>query len=364
MDFLISISDMDSSVGLEIGPWDLLPANSPPPLDPGADDEMDEADDVEYTLLDQFKVATPTDTQSLDYWTQYKKQSGGNNASPQTAEKDNIAIVQELPPSLESKRLFSDILTSEIPQLNSNNSTLPWDAFVQSHLQCGHVPDKFKKAFKQPTHTQASSGAVQSTNTKSPEDFLLTSSLSDSSLLDLSQHLSSDMLDKSQLSSPSSFFDMTLTNTPIKQELPSVPLQKNFIKDEPPFSPLPSSHSHSLSVDSSSSSTGPETVRTEEERKRRNRVYAKRSRDLKNLKYKEALDLNKDLQSRLKALQEDNKQLKLRNQRLEFEAKESKRKFEIIEQEIGLVKLQAMLNRDFSQSILQKPIHVKTEDMP
>lgn len=71
------------------------------------------------------------------------------------------------------------------------------------------------------------------------------------------------------------------------------------------------------------------SVKREEERKRRNRIYAKRSRDLKNVKFKQTIDLNEELEKKLRKLEEENQKLKLQNQELAFRVKESQFKLEL-----------------------------------
>lgn len=63
-------------------------------------------------------------------------------------------------------------------------------------------------------------------------------------------------------------------------------------------------------------------AKTEEDRKRRNRIYAKRSRDLKTIKFKQAIAHNKILEEQLRQLQEENNKLKFENQQLSFRIKE------------------------------------------
>lgn len=299
---------------------DVLPANSPPPL---AADEVDDVDEVDDAMLDDFKVATPNDSQAF-YWnaSPYTKQSGDH--APKQAEKDHIAIVQELPPNLEGKRPFaSESLTSDLALANSNTPLLPWDVFVQSHLQYEKHNTSYNSLKPAQIHVN--------TATIHPKDDFL-SSVADQSLLDL--NLQPDLLH-----SADSYFDFNMCNSlkespSIKQEdtephtfsppPASTPLEPSLGESTAPSSFSTSARSSSSS--SASSLNSEETERSEEERKRRNRVYAKRSRDLKNLKYREAVDLNKDLQLRIKALQEANQKLKLRNQSLEYEVKQYRHK--------------------------------------
>lgn len=369
MDFLVSMSEMDSNMAVDIGPCELLPANSPPPL---ADDTMDDGDvdDVEDCLFDDFKVETPCDTRYLAYWepsTVDKKVAtsapvphSADPAStlvaiPNQADKDHIAIVQELPPSLESKRPFGLACetrrASDMNQFTgtfqaSNGATmLPWDAFVQSHIQYGHqnkttYQNQIQKSqptlppviFK-PTTLQVHTAIIP----PKPEDFLIAAAADTNNLLN-------------NLSLPPG---LLTTNTAMQPAPDLYDYQSNimhkddpdYLRKEPSYSPEAtlerfltpppqSTTSNSTAAITAPSSTSSSTAAsadsvpelTEAERKRRNRVYAKRSRDLKNQKYRDAIELNKDLQQRLKAMQEANQKLKLRNQSLEVEVKETRQK--------------------------------------
>lgn len=348
MTFLTSIPEMD--LGIDIGPCDLLPANSPPPLDPGADDEMDEVDDVEDPLFD-FKVVTPNDTRTLAFWDLGKL---AGDSDPHQTQKDNIAIVQELPPSLEGKRLFGDSINSEFNPVLSNNSPLPWDAFVQSHIQFNS--DKLPE-LQRSSNATSTQTATQSVPSESSDSFLLSSA---DDFLDLSlisggaivSNSSIDPLTSTEFTSDStSYFDFS------NQDLPTIKKEDTIT----PSSELPETNTLKRNSSSSSDnmSTTMEPARTEEERKRRNRVYAKRSRDLKNQKYKETLDINKDLQQQLKLLQEENQELKLQNQQLSYQVKEFLHKFQSIEKDLGIARLQLGFNQ--SSSSTQKLAFVKDE---
>lgn len=63
----------------------------------------------------------------------------------------------------------------------------------------------------------------------------------------------------------------------------------------------------------------PQMPLTDEERKHRNRLYAKKSRNLKNQKYLESIEVNKRLEARVKELQDENLKTKLLNQILQNE---------------------------------------------
>lgn len=299
MDFLLPELEQD----LELGSYDLLPANSPPPLDPGADDEMDEVDDVEEDNL--FEGFTPSEvdtTLSLAFWDNQGKQSL-EAASANTSNKDNIAIVQDPPPSLESKRLFGDAANTDFDPLVSD-SLLPWDAFVQSHIQSNYPSNFFDMAgFNLKEEPQLD--VIKEEDTQL--DFIIKEK---PIVAPVPPSVVPQLSELPELSSVS-------TNS----ELPSPPMPTTLRRNHK-YS-IPSSTSSSFSL-SSSTDQGEqqEPVRTEEERKRRNRVYAKRSRDLKNMKYKEAMDLNEDLKRQLRQLQEENHELKLDNQRLSFQVKE------------------------------------------
>ncbi|CDO55782.1 hypothetical protein, no similarity [Geotrichum candidum] len=85
----------------------------------------------------------------------------------------------------------------------------------------------------------------------------------------------------------------------------------------------------SANIPSSCTPNTSNSVKREEERKRRNRIYAKRSRDLKNVKFKQTIDLNKELEKKLRKLEEENQTLKLQNQELAFQVKESQFKLKL-----------------------------------
>lgn len=322
MDFFLPYVDQP-----EFEAHDTLPANSPPPLDPGADDEMDEVDDVEDNLFEGFTpVADPAF--SLAFWDQGKQPIEASTSS----EKDNIAIVQDLPPSPGSKKLFADNVITDFGPLDSN-SMLPWDAFVQSHIQHNSEKDKQSQQQQQQQQTPLVTANI------APSDTTISTQ---SSLSEVSESQEPPALIEDSLltnfdipSDPTVFFDFPSLNLPsIKQEPTVIPQIKKeqespvALQKPAPLAPLKRNHKYAVESTTpsseSSSSSSQDPVRSEEERKRRNRVYAKRSRDLKNMKYKEAMELNADLQKMLKQLQEENHELKLANQRLSYEVKEFK----------------------------------------
>lgn len=504
MNFLTNLSDVDSSVAPEVHPTlNSPPPLAEDEMDEM--DDIDDVEDQLFnhdfnpvttpndSIMPSYNINIPRlSPEAFSYWgtAQYKKpcttitpaaavvsgdhhstaaiasltpaaaaasaadvKSFMNNPEATSAEKDCIVIVQEyqeLPPSLENKRPFGanpsnndslSSLTSDLVQFNSNTNLLPWDAFVQSHINyAGINSDRtLDAAIFKPVAIQVNTATV---HTKS-EDFLLSPPTPpEASLLDL--RLSTALLDQSinqtisqtvnqtldhslnhslnhsldhslnqtinQSINPSeTYFDFHMSIMPSKDSSPHAAL-----KEEPSYSPSPlkinkeyltpqpsssslkpnneyltprSSTSSSVSSYSSSTGTasttsagsavsassstsasaaaaavasaakqdhnhhkyhthdhnhdhdhdlehGLEPARTDQERKRRNRVYAKRSRDLKNQKYREAMDLNKDLQVRLKTLQEANQKLKLRNQRLEYEVKEFGHKFMAYENDV------------------------------
>lgn len=64
------------------------------------------------------------------------------------------------------------------------------------------------------------------------------------------------------------------------------------------------------------------TPLTDDMRKHRNRIYAKRSRDLKNNKYKEVVSCNEQLQREIEELRQENETLARVNEELERDAQE------------------------------------------
>ena len=81
---------------------------------------------------------------------------------------------------------------------------------------------------------------------------------------------------------------------------------------------------------------------TEEERKARNRRYAKKSRDRKTRRYQDALTLNKDLESQIAALQEENTMLRSRNSKMDAELRGYKTR---LEQALQRIELASSLTR-------------------
>lgn len=287
MDLFTHLNEVDSALDFA---HDLLAENSPPPLDPGADDEMDEVDELDDSLFD-FIASTPADVHVFTHW-------GSKTEENNQALKDNIAIVQDLPPAVESKSLFGGALNTEFNPLPSGNSPLPWEAFVQSHMQF----NSDKTTITASTTTTEQAAAV----VPAQED-----------QLDLSSLISGTPEDP--LSSES-FYSLSSLGLPaIKEEEAA---------DEP-LQPL--SQNSQLESLSSTSTSCSEPVRTEEERKRRNRVYAKRSRDLKNQKYKEAMILNENLQARLKEREQKHHELELQHQKVLRRVQELEHRLEIYE---------------------------------
>ncbi|KAF5095354.1 hypothetical protein D0Z00_003182 [Geotrichum galactomycetum] len=131
---------------------------------------------------------------------------------------------------------------------------------------------------------------------------------------------------------------------------PQATLQQNISKasEEFDFIAKPSesiseSAISSASVSSaSSSSLHPSETLTEEERKARNRRYAKKSRDRKTRRYQDALTLNKDLESQIAALQEENNLLRSRNTKMDAELRGYKSR---LEQALQRIELASSLTR-------------------
>lgn len=285
MDLFSHLNETDSALDFA---HDLLAENSPPPLDPGADDEMDEVDELDDSLFD-FIASTPADVHVFAHW-------GSKTEENNQSLKDNIAIVQDLPPAVESKSLFGGALNAEFNPLPSGNSPLPWEAFVQSHMQQFNS-DK----------TTITASAQLPAAAPAPEE-----------QLDLASLISSTPEDP--LSSESYYSLSSLGLPAIKEEAVDEPLQ-----------PLSQNSQLESSSSSSSLTSFSEPVRTEEERKRRNRVYAKRSRDLKNQKYKEAMILNDNLQARLKEREQKHHELELQHQKVLRRVQELEHRLEIYE---------------------------------
>jgi hypothetical protein len=96
------------------------------------------------------------------------------------------------------------------------------------------------------------------------------------------------------------------------------------------------------SVSSASSSLHLGETLTEEERKARNRRYAKKSRDRKTRRYQDALMLNKELESQIAALQEENNMLRSRNTKMDIELRGYKSR---LEQALQRIELESSLTR-------------------
>lgn len=125
-------------------------------------------------------------------------------------------------------------------------------------------------------------------------------------------------LDSTLFQESSNFFDKGILNTD-----ESSPTQKNSAV--PKVSEATSKvapNQTSVQRTSATRIVGP--VKTEEDRKRRNRIYAKRSRDLKTIKFKQAIAHNKVLEEQLRQLQEENNKLKFESQKLLFQIREYK----------------------------------------
>ena len=105
---------------------------------------------------------------------------------------------------------------------------------------------------------------------------------------------------------------------------------------------IPEAAVSSASISSASSSILPGETLTEEERKARNRRYAKKSRDRKTRRYQDALTLNKDLESQIAALQEENTMLRSRNSKMDAELRGYKTR---LEQALQRIELASSLTR-------------------
>lgn len=370
--FFPTNSDFDHSTDFfSYNPGLVLDDLSPPPLDPGADEgdedmenEEDEADLGAISSLNNFGTL-----------------SSSANASSDSQQASQVAFADELPLSL-NKSLFGDSLpmtdldfdlqasiyqtfSSEFELdkiLNSSNTAATSDS-ANANNNTNNIPA-----------TTTTSELIQdfTSNLPQPATALDSSSTIDNQVMAYKTQLSLEQDNilpfipntaaSSQLVLPEPDFTFSTTASENSSPLSSTSSTTNTTPHPPASakakpnnsinssSSTPSSQSISsvstqsvprpsvLSMQSRTAaaavaaatrtplSTKADPVRTDEERKRRNRVYAKRSRDLKNQKYRESITKNKDLERRVDMVAKENQELKLENQRLEFLLKEMRQK--------------------------------------
>lgn len=289
MDFLTSADAYNSALPESTFDYASFLADIPPEAPPALDDDDadDDDDEVDTELYANANVSAAEDRVNINI----------NTTSPTD---DNIAIVQDssAPEATMMDQDFYWDFTSQIqkqPQQNNANESLPIQA---------------------------------STVTQSFSEFLN----SDSAALDLDIQSLANPLEL-QAQQQALFQDLLQSQQPQSQSQQSTPA----------LAPSPRDSVVSLSRNSTSSASSlpdsGETVRTEEERKARNRIYAKRSRDLKNQKFKEAMDLNKELQKKLQRSEDQNWALQKKLKSAEDEKNEMRNRIKQLEQSLHLLRM-------------------------
>lgn len=326
---------------------------SPPPLDPGAEGDEDmENDDDE------------SDMGALSSLNSFRTIPSAVNNSPSNQQTSQVAFADELPLPL-NKSIFNDslpITNMDFSLQNSIYQTFSTEYELDKILNSNNT-NNMNSAITAAQTARTHSQTVTATTAMGP--FISSQALNQNTMDYKNQPVlgqgnvlpfipntvatklvlpepnfsynSASALPSRSFSTPSVFPMTTSSNDGSRRsstrQSSSAHSQSTIRRSSAPSTR--SSTSSSPSSSSSSASSGSvtksaflknETVRTDEERKRRNRVYAKRSRDLKNQKYRESLNKNKDLEHRVEVITKHNQALKLENQRLEFLLKEIRQK--------------------------------------
>lgn len=310
---------------------DVLSENNPPPLDHGADGE-DEDDDIDIDEDDD-------EEQARDIIDDVHVRSlGATEASSDAQKTSNVAILDNGAANADSF-LLSDFTESTKPGiydtpylwLDYDEKLLP-QTIIESNTNSLDITAT--------TNTQAMNIAADSTisaqDTFKQELTLQELQISDSPSM---------LVDFLPTSASTTATTPSITTPSTGAFLPSYARQPSLIASVSP-SPIQqlslpesrlstSSSRNSKTSHSEADFESPESesiddltplpkepIRTDEERKRRNRVYAKRSRDLKNQKYRDSMEKSKTLEQRLAQTSKENLELKMKNQSLEFRIKE------------------------------------------
>lgn len=335
-DYSFATNDLEysSTDFLSYGPsflgMDDLSASTPPPLDPGAEGDEDmenEDDETDLGAISSFGA--------LGTLNAYSGIPTNATASSDGQQASKVAFADELPMSLDKNNLFGD-------SLSINDFDFDLQASIYQAFSSEFDVDKVLAQNNIPNNSQESTPAVK----PEPVEDINATMASTLSSIDNSSTLSHNSTPDSLTAAMQEPLAPFLSSTsPVDLESASSTLST------PSTSPA-SSHRRTLSISSQqqhlprrsvlsmqsrtaaaavaaatcTSLPKEDPARTDEERKRRNRVYAKRSRDLKNQKYRDSMVKNKDLESRINMVTKENQELKMENQRLEFLLKEMRQK--------------------------------------
>lgn len=289
----VEVLPSTSSFYDEIAPFeenfDDVSLNTPPPLDDADEDVDDDNEESYWNDNEQFQQTSTSDSNVAVNDRNDDQFFNDLTTLPLNlleGAKDSMSAIERLMLNFESSEL-GDFNTIAITPSETSNA-IPQQSVNTSNT----LPSSISEA--ELTATINTSGNI------SPTPATLTSLTKDSKrTLSVTPPKSSSF--SSHTSSPS-----TLSND---------------MEDSLDLTAKLEDNSKCINMDDDSINRG-EPIRTDEERKRRNRIYAKRSRDLKNQKFKESMEKNKQLEKQLESYKLENQQLKRRNQELEFQLKE------------------------------------------
>lgn len=377
-DYFPAASDFESTTSfLGYNTDFVLDDLSPPPLDPGAEGDEDmenEEDETDMGVLSSFNGIGALNTLGAI--------SANPSANSDNQQTSKVAFADELSMPI-SNSMFNDSLpisdmdfdfTASIYQnlsaefdlekfLNNSNNTEDNKVSGDNKFAIDSISTTPTTNIATLTSNNTTSASVISSNTNDNTNdtnasvALNNNQRNSSSCLNMNQHIA-DFRDRLSLDSepvlpfipntastqlvlpePTRFEFSSVTSSPLSssskssKDIPSTTTKNrrtSSTSSNMSTSSVLKMQNHTVAAAISAASRAPlsknEPVHTDEERKRRNRVYAKRSRDLKNQKYRESMTKNKDLEERIDSVTKENQELKLQNQRLEFLLKEARQK--------------------------------------
>ncbi|VVT53699.1 uncharacterized protein SAPINGB_P003705 [Magnusiomyces paraingens] len=264
-------------------------------------------------------VADPFDQQSLNNIISTHNTENNMSITTNSNSLDITAMNTQIVPAIKLESL-QDHTTS--PPVNNHSHT---------------TTDSESALLEQPDLLMSLLPASQMQQTSPSPEFTKSSLKQSPNVPSIIPSPSEHELSTSASTNTSGFLPYSSHSSPALQSPPQLPLpelrsRKNSSSNVRPTinkisAPKTSSNVSSMNSYSSLSAADltplpTDPIHTDEERKRRNRIYAKRSRDLKNQKYKESMDKNKLMERKMDELTRENNELKLSNQRMEFKIKQ------------------------------------------